>query len=71
MKKMLEEFKAFIIKGDVVIIAVGLVMALYFKHRRPDHRRRDHPDHRRDLRRAQPRRASGSTSATPASASAS
>jgi large conductance mechanosensitive channel len=31
MKNMLEEFKAFINKGDVVTIAVGLVMALYFK----------------------------------------
>jgi large conductance mechanosensitive channel len=28
---MLDEFKAFINKGDVVTIAVGLVMALYFK----------------------------------------
>lgn len=31
MKNMLHEFKAFINKGDVVMIAVGLVMALYFK----------------------------------------
>lgn len=31
MKNMLDEFKAFINKGDVVTIAVGLVMALYFK----------------------------------------
>ncbi|MFP5487613.1 MAG: large conductance mechanosensitive channel protein MscL [Acidimicrobiia bacterium] len=31
MKNMLQEFKAFINKGDVVTIAVGLVMALYFK----------------------------------------
>jgi len=31
MKNMLEEFKAFINKGDVVTIAVGLVLALYFK----------------------------------------
>ena len=31
MKSMLDEFKAFINKGDVVMIAVGLVMALYFK----------------------------------------
>ena len=31
MKKMLDEFKDFINKGDVVTIAVGLVMALYFK----------------------------------------
>jgi large conductance mechanosensitive channel len=31
MKSMLAEFKEFINKGDVVIIAVGLVMALYFK----------------------------------------
>jgi large conductance mechanosensitive channel len=30
MKSMLDEFKAFIRKGDVVTIAVGLVMALYF-----------------------------------------
>lgn len=30
MKNMIEEFKAFINKGDVVTIAVGLVMALYF-----------------------------------------
>lgn len=31
MKNMLKEFKDFINKGDVVTIAVGLVMALYFK----------------------------------------
>jgi large conductance mechanosensitive channel len=31
MKNMLAEFKEFINKGDVVSIAVGLVMALYFK----------------------------------------
>lgn len=31
MKKMLDEFKDFINKGDVVTIAVGLVLALYFK----------------------------------------
>ena len=31
MKSMIEEFKAFINKGDVVMIAVGLVLALYFK----------------------------------------
>jgi large conductance mechanosensitive channel len=31
MKSMLEEFKAFINKGDIVMIAVGLVIALYFK----------------------------------------
>src|SRR5262249_20723462 len=31
MKNMLAEFKAFISKGDIVMIAVGLVMALYFK----------------------------------------
>lgn len=31
MKNMLDEFKAFINKGDVVTIAVGLVIALYFK----------------------------------------
>lgn len=31
MKNMIEEFKAFISKGDVVMFAVGLVMALYFK----------------------------------------
>jgi large conductance mechanosensitive channel len=31
VKSMLEEFKAFINKGNVVMIAVGLVMALYFK----------------------------------------
>jgi large conductance mechanosensitive channel len=30
MKNMLDEFKAFIQKGDVVVIAVGLIMALYF-----------------------------------------
>jgi large conductance mechanosensitive channel len=30
MKNMLEEFKAFMQKGDVVTIAVGLIMALYF-----------------------------------------
>lgn len=30
MKKMLDEFKDFINKGDVVTIAVGLIMALYF-----------------------------------------
>ncbi len=31
MKNMIDEFKDFINKGDVVLIAVGLVMALYFK----------------------------------------
>ena len=31
MKNMVAEFKAFIMKGDIVMIAVGLVMALYFK----------------------------------------
>ena len=31
MKKMLDEFKGFLQKGDVVTIAVGLIMALYFK----------------------------------------
>jgi len=30
MKKMLDEFKTFINKGDVVTIAVGLILALYF-----------------------------------------
>jgi large conductance mechanosensitive channel len=30
MKEMLDEFKAFINKGNVVIIAVGFIMALYF-----------------------------------------
>ena len=30
MKEMLDEFKAFINKGNVVTIAVGLIMALYF-----------------------------------------
>ena len=31
MKKYIDEFKEFINKGDVIMIAVGLVMALYFK----------------------------------------
>ena len=31
MKKMLDEFKDFINRGNVVTVAVGLVMALYFK----------------------------------------
>ncbi len=31
MKNMLDEFKDFINKGDVVVIAVGLIMALYFQ----------------------------------------
>jgi large conductance mechanosensitive channel len=31
MKKLLAEFKEFISKGDIVMIAVGLVMALYFQ----------------------------------------
>ena len=31
MKTMIEEFKSFINKGDVVTIAVGLILALYFK----------------------------------------
>jgi len=30
MKNMMDEFKAFIQKGDIVTIAVGLIMALYF-----------------------------------------
>lgn len=31
MKDMITEFKEFINKGDVVTIAVGLILALYFK----------------------------------------
>ena len=31
MKNMIEEFKDFINKGDVVTIAVGLILALYFQ----------------------------------------
>ncbi|MEL6891915.1 MAG: large conductance mechanosensitive channel protein MscL [Actinomycetota bacterium] len=31
MKSMIEEFKDFINKGDVVTIAVGLILALYFQ----------------------------------------
>lgn len=31
MQNMIKEFKDFINKGDVVMIAVGLIMALYFK----------------------------------------
>lgn len=31
MKSMIDEFKDFINKGDVVTIAVGLIMALFFK----------------------------------------
>jgi large conductance mechanosensitive channel len=31
MNKLLDEFKEFIAKGDVVMIAVGLIMALYFQ----------------------------------------
>jgi large conductance mechanosensitive channel len=31
VKNMVQEFKDFINKGDVVVVAVGLVMALYFK----------------------------------------
>ena len=31
MKNFLKEYKEFINKGDVIIVAVGLVMALYFK----------------------------------------
>jgi large conductance mechanosensitive channel len=31
MKNMLDEFKDFINKGNVVTIAVGLIMALYFQ----------------------------------------
>ena len=31
MQNMIKEFREFINKGDVVTIAVGLIMALYFK----------------------------------------
>lgn len=31
MKNMIDEFKDFINKGDVVTIAVGLILALYFQ----------------------------------------
>ena len=31
MKKLLDEFKLFINRGDVVTIAVGLILALYFQ----------------------------------------
>jgi large conductance mechanosensitive channel len=30
VKKLLAEYKEFINKGDVVVVAVGLIMALYF-----------------------------------------
>ena len=52
MKKYLDEFKDFINKGDVITIAVGLVMALYFqKIVDAVLDGRDQPDHRGDLRR--------------------
>ena len=31
MRKFLLEYKEFINKGDVIVVAIGLVMALYFK----------------------------------------
>ena len=31
MKNFISEYKEFINKGDVIVVAVGLVMALYFK----------------------------------------
>lgn len=31
MKNFLKEYKEFINKGDVIVVAIGLVMALYFK----------------------------------------
>ena len=31
MQNMMDEFKAFLQKGDIVTIAVGLIMALYFQ----------------------------------------
>ena len=31
MKDMMEEFKAFVEKGNILAIAVGLIMALYFQ----------------------------------------
>ena len=31
MKKFLLEYKEFVNRGDVVVVAIGLVMALYFK----------------------------------------
>ena len=31
MKRFLLEYKEFINKGDVIVVAIGLVMALYFK----------------------------------------
>jgi large conductance mechanosensitive channel len=31
MKNMVAEFKAFIMKGDIIMIAVAFVLALYFK----------------------------------------
>ena len=57
MKKYVDEFKDFINKGDVITIAVGLVMALYFAEIVDavlDGR--DQPDHRGHLRQAGLRR---------------
>ena len=43
MKKLLDEYKDFINKGDVIVVAVGLIMALYFAeivNAKPEQRRR-------------------------------
>ena len=51
MKNMLKEFKEFINNGDIVTIAVGLVLSPHVQddHRCPG-RRRDRTDHRCDRR---------------------
>ena len=54
MRKLLAEFKDFINKGDVVTIAVGLIIALYFAAIvERSSQRRDLADHLGNLRTAE------------------
>ena len=49
---MLKEFKDFVLRGNVVDLAIAVVIGAAFgKDRRVDGRRHHHADHRRDQRR--------------------
>ena len=51
---LLEDFKKFLLKGNLVTLAVAFVIAIVFACARQGvHRRHHHPDHRVDLRQAE------------------
>ncbi len=64
---MLKEFKEFISKGNLVEIAVALILASRVRRgwSQSLHREPDQPDHRRDLRAAQLRQPRDRDRATP------